>query len=62
MALKTQTSQSSAEQFRSRMQAQIYLIERYRRQQLKQAGRWLSRDEAAREWISLYAASFRLAA
>lgn len=44
--------------FRERMRSQCEEIERYRRAVLRDEGRELSPDEAAREWIERYAGSF----
>jgi len=44
--------------FRMRMAAQLYQIERYRRQQWQKCGRLLSHNQAAAEWIACYAADF----
>ena len=46
------------EQFRMRMIEQICHIEHYRRKVLREQGRELSGEEAAREWIGAYAARF----
>lgn len=46
------------EVFRDRLLSQMLLIERYRYQQQTEYGRQLSRNEAAREWIALFAADF----
>jgi len=44
--------------FRVRMVEQIYHIEKYRREVEIQEGRKLTSEEAAREWIRLYASKF----
>jgi len=44
--------------FRLRMIEQICHIEHYRTEVERQDGRYLTSEEAAREWISLYAAEF----
>jgi len=44
--------------FRARMVEQVCAIEEYRRQVFRDQGRTLSRDEAAREWIGLFADRF----
>ena len=46
------------EQFKARMVAQFCQIEDYRRELREREGRELSSDEAAREWIMLYAEEF----
>ncbi|MCP4188796.1 MAG: PilZ domain-containing protein [Gammaproteobacteria bacterium] len=48
----------SKEVFRLRMIEQICHIEHYRKEVENQEGRQLSTEEAAREWISLYAGDF----
>jgi hypothetical protein len=48
---------AETEAFRARMVEQICHIERYHRQQLAE-GRALSEEDAAIEWIKLYAANF----
>ncbi|MFQ5518727.1 MAG: hypothetical protein ACE5E3_01865 [Mariprofundus sp.] len=58
MQMQTIPVASEVGQFRSRMEAQICLIENYRKEQLIQTGRLLSRDEAAAEWITRFAADF----
>jgi len=44
--------------FAVRMVEQVCHIEHYRRQALELEGRYLSREDAAREWIARYAADF----
>jgi len=44
--------------FRLRMKDQCYLIEQYRLAVLENEGRYLSRDQAALEWIERHAESF----
>ena len=46
------------EAFVARMEAQCQAIEKYRVQTMQDEGRQLSLDEAAKEWIDLYADSF----
>jgi hypothetical protein len=46
------------EQFKARMVAQFCQIEDYRRELAERDGRELSSEEAAREWIMLYAEEF----
>jgi hypothetical protein len=46
------------EAFRLRMESQCTRIKSYRIAVLRDSGRALSPDEAAREWIERYAASF----
>ena len=46
------------EAFKARMVAQFCQIEDYRREVLEREGRELSSDDAAREWITRYAAEF----
>jgi hypothetical protein len=48
----------SEEAFRVRMVEQLLHIETYRREVAEREGRQLTIEEAAREWISRYAASF----
>jgi hypothetical protein len=48
----------SAEAFRVRMIEQVCHIESYRREVEQRDGRKLTAEEAAAEWISLYASSF----
>jgi hypothetical protein len=48
----------SAEAFRVRMIEQVCHIESYRREVEQREGRHLTDEEAAAEWISLYASSF----
>lgn len=48
----------SSEAFKARMLAQFGQIERYRVNVQHNEGRELSQDEAAREWIDLYAEVF----
>jgi PilZ domain len=48
----------SEEAFRVRMVEQLLHIETYRREVAEREGRQLTMEEAAREWISRYAASF----
>ncbi len=45
--------------FRVRMIWQVYCIERYRESMREREGRDLTREQAAGEWISLYASGFR---
>lgn len=49
---------SREEMFRLRMESQCHQILRYRLQVLHDTGRLLSTDEAAREWIERFAATF----
>ena len=61
MASMTRHDRESAmtqDAFRARMEAQCYQIERYRHAQIRGEGRVLSQDEAALEWIELYAEAF----
>ena len=44
--------------FRARMIAQVEQIELYRLAVMREQGRSLSRDQAAREWIARYAGDF----
>lgn len=48
----------ASEAFKARMLAQLGQIERYRVNVRNNEGRELSQDEAAREWIELYAEPF----
>lgn len=48
----------AAAAFRARMVEQVCAIEEYRRQVFRDEGRILSRDEAAREWIGMFADRF----
>ena len=45
-------------QFGLRMVEQVCHIEHYRADVLREEGRVLTREQAAREWIELYAAEF----
>ena len=49
---------SGEEMFRQRMQSQCHQIKCYRLQVLRDSGRLISTDEAAREWIERFAATF----
>lgn len=49
---------SAEELFRLRMERQCNHIKRYRLTILRERGRLLSADEAAREWIERFAATF----
>jgi len=49
---------SENEAFRMRMFEQVCHIEAYRKEKQSREGRKLSREEAAAEWISSYAAGF----
>jgi hypothetical protein len=49
---------SADEAFRLRMENQCRQIRQYRLAMLREAGRLLSPDEAALEWIERYAATF----
>ncbi|MCB1704703.1 MAG: hypothetical protein KDI17_07565 [Halioglobus sp.] len=49
---------SAAELFRLRMESQCHHIKRYRLRVLRESGRLLTADEAAREWIERFAATF----
>ena len=44
--------------FRARMESQCHEIERYRLAEMREGGRVLSMDEAAKEWIERFAADF----
>ncbi len=48
----------ASDAFRVRMVEQVCAIEEYRRQQVEEEGRELSREEAAREWIATYGSRF----
>jgi hypothetical protein len=48
----------AAAAFRARMVEQVCAIEEYRRQVFRDEGRILSRDEAATEWIGMFADRF----
>ncbi len=48
----------SADAFRARMVEQVCHIEHYRQAVLSREGRAMSSEDAAMEWISLYAATF----
>lgn len=52
------TFNDEEEAFRSRMVEQVCQIEHYKRETLKNEGRILTSEEAAKEWIDRYAASF----
>jgi hypothetical protein len=49
---------SGEELFRLRMESQCQQIKRYRLEVLGQTGRLLSPDQAAMQWIDLFAESF----
>ena len=49
---------SGPDAFRNRMEQQCHQIKQYRQTMLREAGRLLSPDEAALEWIERYAATF----
>jgi hypothetical protein len=57
IASKPQPS-DHANDFRERMMLQMRMIEAYRMQQWENCARMLTPDEAAEEWIPLFAASF----
>ncbi len=57
IASKFRTS-DYANDFRERMMLQMRMIEAYRVQQWENCSRMLTPDEAAEEWIPLFAASF----
>lgn len=46
------------EAFRARMESQCRQIESYRRAVCEESGREISLEDAAKEWIERYAASF----
>jgi hypothetical protein len=48
----------SGDAFRLRMESQCQEILQYRKSQLRESGRDLSLDDAAREWIDRHAADF----